>query len=176
MSHWKTVSGRRTRRPITPLHDCTYSEMRQRYPWAQVFRAGFIIFSRVADTIKLLLVYQKAEPGLVRRRGLPKGAASLADHGVLDTALRELLEETGISADNISMQPAEFVIERSEIHVPEVVVYFVATTGADLPVTIDAAELDGYEWYDIRCGLRAIEPVAKPTARLLAVLDTMKWE
>lgn len=172
MSEWKE---RRTKINGAEADPLSYPALRRQYPWVEVFRAGFIVLSDHDDP-HMLLVYQRAEGALPRRRGLPKGRALRSDTTILDTAARELREETGIDVfGSATLLPAKFVIERPEISVRELVIYFVAVLESPHAITLDTAELDGYEWFDLRNSLRSVRPTSKPTTRLFAVLDDVDF-
>ncbi len=106
--------------------------------------AGLILFTRSTPVQFLLMKHAD-------RWDLPKGHAE-AGESILQTALRETEEETGVAANQISVDETfRFVTEyyvvgkkRGDYH--KRVTYFLGTI--DLPVDIKLTEHIGYQWFD----------------------------
>ncbi len=106
--------------------------------------AGLLLFTRAEPTQFLLM--QHAD-----RWDLPKGHAEL-DETILQTALRETEEETGIAANSICVDELfRFVMEyyvvgkkRGDYH--KRVTYFLGTI--EQAVEIHITEHIGYRWFD----------------------------
>jgi 8-oxo-dGTP pyrophosphatase MutT (NUDIX family) len=106
--------------------------------------AGLLLFTRAEPTQFLLMRHAD-------RWDLPKGHAEL-NETILQTALRETEEETGIAANSICVDEAfRFVMEyyvvgkkRGDYH--KRVTYFLGTV--EQPVKIRLTEHIGYQWFD----------------------------
>lgn len=106
--------------------------------------AGLLLFTRAEPTQFLLMKHAD-------RWDLPKGHAEL-DETILQTALRETEEETGIAANSICVDEVfRFVLEyyvvgkqRGDYH--KRVTYFLGTI--EQPMEILITEHIGYQWFD----------------------------
>lgn len=170
--------------PLSSIEDFhryfNYKSLFRTYSDAQEFRAGIILVYRSNE---MLMIHQKPttyledsiEKNLGMRRGFPKGGRNASDISALDTALREVHEETGINITdpqyNARLSVSTFIIP----HVYEVFVYFVCVVDTKPTVTICEQELDGYEWVDVKSGLRGIRSTTIPTARLLCELENVDF-
>jgi len=164
------------------------------YPWAETFRAGIILLCRTPgsddkvdyQSLKLLMVWQKAEictakdgstKALPARLGFPKGRRDDNESNALQTALRELKEETCIDIYDtqlharIVVQP--IIIPRKGCNIDEVLVYFIIYIDHEPMVRICDRELSGYEWINASTGLRGLYPTTLPTAELLKLIESI---
>ncbi|MEZ6133544.1 MAG: NUDIX domain-containing protein [Pirellulaceae bacterium] len=106
--------------------------------------AGMLLLTRTAPVQFLLMQHSN-------RWDLPKGHAEPGE-SILETALRETEEETGISADEIHVDPSfKFAIEyyvtgkkRGDYH--KRVTYFLGTVEA--PREVELTEHVGFRWFD----------------------------
>lgn len=174
---------RRIGSPLNSIEDFhryfNYRSLFRTYTDAQEFRAGIILVYQC----EMLMVHQKPttylddsiEKSLGMRRGFPKGGRNADDISALDTALREVREETGINVTdtlyNARLSVSTFIIP----HVYEVFIYFVCVVDTKPTITICEQELDGYEWIDVKSGLRGIRSTTIPTARLLCELENVDF-
>lgn len=155
-----------------------YDKLCVRFPLAKIFRAGVLVICEDAGAHKLLLVHQNAtyvnvsgaRKRIPPRRGLPKGSRDSIDPTAVDTAMRELFEETNIRlltlGARISQTP--FIINRPEVG--EVTIYFLALLAAAPPVTVDGKEIRGYSWVDVGPQLRTHADATIPTQMMFDAL------
>jgi hypothetical protein len=126
------------------------------------------------------MVHQKPtdrfEKTRTMRRGFPKGGESSGDKSALDTAFRELYEETSIdlTTHDAQIAPQTFMIPRQSVG--EMFIYFLCIIDHEPPVNICTTELMGYEWYDARASLRGIQSVTIPTSTLLNTLEDVDFD
>lgn len=125
-----------------------YAGLREQFPTAKVFRAGALII----HAGRLLMVHHAEITGKKRvpeRRGFPKGSSEACDKSALDTARREVREETGLDifTHKFIIRPTAIIMpyQTSEMHI-----YFLVDAIGDQPrVKIcDPREIAGYSWYD----------------------------
>src|ERR1700722_9291346 len=107
--------------------------------------AGFVIYRRTPDGIKYLLLY---------RRGaywnFPKGHFKPGERSI-DTALRELEEETGLKKTDLRILPNFRAYERFQFKVGnqkifDTVILFLAET-KKAEIKIEPREHSGYAWF-----------------------------
>lgn len=179
-----------------------YNYMHTVYPWATTFRAGVILLCETANlstkqapnetdyqSFKMLMVWQKAENCITKngslkplpaRLGFPKGRQDDNDRNALQTALRELKEETSIDIRHDSRLHARIVvpsiiIPREGHDINEVLIFFIVIIKCEPKVQICDYELSGYEWINIATGLRGLSPTTTPTAGLLKLIEDIDF-
>ncbi len=164
-----------------------YTVLEKVYPWAKVFRAGYIVVATSVENTtvtpvtstsvhrKILIVHQRES----LFKGPPKGRRQSQDKSALHTATRELAEETGIDIFDerlgAQISPCVFAFERSEIGVEEVILYFVLILAAKPDIVVDDEELTGYEWFDAHGSFKSIRPVSKATEHLFRALEDVDF-
>lgn len=161
-----------------------YSNIRKAFPWAQIIRAGFICLYKPLDTIdaEVLLVQQKATQFMSRgqkiikppRYGPPKGIADNKDISAIDTALRELFEETSVVPSIEIIQPATIIVRRPELN--ELMIYYIALfkTRPDVNICID--ELLDYKWFDVSSVYYEVgKDATTPTKSVLMLLNHINY-
>lgn len=118
--------------------------MKSNSPRPTVFAAGMIIFAKTQPLSFLLLKHKD-------RWDLPKGHAEPGEN-LLETALRETEEETGIRSDQLQMDAGfQYSLEYSVKHskrgkYQKGVHYFLAFV--DEQVDIQLTEHIGYQWFE----------------------------
>jgi len=152
------------------------------FPQAFTIRSGILLVCKnLHSNPTLLLVKEKegvyntcnGEKIFPSRYGPPKGAAILSDKSALETAERELYEETNIMLRSIPrarLLLSSIVYYRPEVH--EAIIYFIVFTDHQPPVQICNKELSGYAWVDMKIGLSRIQNVSIPTQVLFGILDS----
>lgn len=113
------------------------------FPHAICFRAGVILITNG----RVLTVRENATP---ERIGPPKGLAEKSDFSAFDTAVRELLEETGvdITQHNVDFSKATITIVNQH-QTTEVFIYFIARVDTPPVVNIQKSEICSYDYVDI---------------------------
>jgi bis(5'-nucleosidyl)-tetraphosphatase len=107
--------------------------------------AGFVIFRRTTDGIKFLLLYRRGSYW-----NFPKGHFKPGESSI-DTALRELEEETGIRKADLHILPNFRAYERFNFQVgtqriyDTVILFMAETRRAD--IRIEPREHAGYAWF-----------------------------
>jgi 8-oxo-dGTP pyrophosphatase MutT (NUDIX family) len=150
-------------------------------------RAGFLVILRTHDIEndiqcnELLVVKEKGNTcyknGILQtippRLGPPKGSAEQCDISALDTAKRELFEETGINvhdpAIDAKLLETTFIYYRPKVS--EIIVYFVIFISKMPKISLCTRELLDYQWIDMAPGLRRITDVTDPTSKIFSLLD-----
>jgi len=126
-----------------------YADLRKQFPTAKVFRAGALIL----HAGRLLMVHHAeiiSKKRVPERRGFPKGSFEACDKSALDTARREVREETGLD-----IFTRKFIIRPTAIIMPyqtsEMHIYFLVDAIGDRPQVkiCDPREIAGYSWYDL---------------------------
>ena len=107
--------------------------------------AGFVIFRRTTDGIKFLLLYKRGAYW-----NFPKGHFKPGERSI-DTALRELEEETGIKKADLHILPNFRAYERFHFQVGtqriyDTVILFMAET-RNAEIRIEPREHSGYAWF-----------------------------
>ena len=162
-----------------------YSNVRKAFPWAQIIRAGFICLYKPTDEAdaEILLVQQKATQFMSRgqkitkppRYGPPKGMADNKDISAVDTALRELFEETSIIPDKENIQPVTLIVRRPELN--ELMIYYIALFKARPDVNICLKELTDYKWFDVSSVYYEVgKDATTPTKSVLMMLNHLKYD
>lgn len=165
-----------------------YSVMRKAFPWSKKFRGGMIIIYRElgpTPVCKMLMV-QQSTPRILPSdyfkthttayRGFPKGSYESYDKSLLQTAIRETKEETGISIIGNSMLfTSAIIIPRPELGLEETHVYFISIFDTLPDVCVDGEEIVGYEWIDLGRNSREITDVSVPTFCVLRFLEQVDF-
>ena len=107
---------------------------------------GVVAYRRRGDVREFLLVQHHAG-----HWAFPKGHAE-ADETPIDTARRELAEETGLTSIDVRERPAfeehyRFTKKAGQV-VDKTVTYYLAEVSADAEVTVQAEEIAAYQWGD----------------------------
>lgn len=169
-----------------------YTTLREIFPWVNIFRAGMVVLSTEckngAKEFEMLLVHQKPhyytdEKGYRKlmplRKGPPKGASDPDDVSALQTAQRELTEETGIDITdpkyNSRLCITTFLHRRTEYTIQELFIYFIVIVDKRPAVKICTKELIGYEWVNVKKSLHNIDGATKPTLSLLTALENVNF-
>ncbi len=127
--------------------------------------AGFVIFRRTTDGIKYLLLYKRGSYW-----NFPKGHFEPGERSI-DTALRELEEETGLKKADLHIIPNFRAYERFHFQVGNqkiydtVILFLAETKKAD--VRIVPREHSGYAWFLHQDALSAIGKKYVDVARVL---------
>ena len=158
-----------------------YDNIRIGYNWANDFRAGFAVIYQDPTNCKhceLLMVQQKPENGTtIAKIGPPKGSVEKNDISALDTATRELREETAIDLFdpklNAKLLLSVCMSRRPEDTVEELIIYFMVVVNSKPEVVIDTNELIGHTWIDMSKGFKRYTNVTTPTRQLLDLLENM---
>jgi 8-oxo-dGTP pyrophosphatase MutT (NUDIX family) len=139
------------------------------FPSMVQFRAGIALVyvdNVPADRVELLLVkenttkytnlhgYECYSKGFY---GPPKGGIADGDSSLLETAERELLEETGINLREIASSAwmTKYVVgvevprPEKDIDAMEYLMYFIVIITTKPTVTVCEKEISGYKWIDI---------------------------
>jgi 8-oxo-dGTP pyrophosphatase MutT (NUDIX family) len=168
--------------PHTFQDKCSYDTLEHVFTWAESYRAGCIVVYKPLDDVPQLLIVHQQPPTYtsikvpnIAFKGLPKGGRIKEDATALDTAFRELVEETSINlADpdlGAVMSYTMFAVERPEQGINEIIIYFCVTVRTKPNIILDNAELAGYEWHDVSLGYDKIQPVSRPTQLLFKMLQ-----
>lgn len=107
--------------------------------------AGFVIFRRTTDGIKFLLLYRRGSYW-----NFPKGHFKPGERSI-DTALRELEEETGLKKNDVRIFPNFRAYERFQFQVGnqkifDTVILFLGET-RKAEIRIEPREHSGYAWF-----------------------------
>ncbi len=162
-----------------------YNSLSNIFPNIRTYRAGFLCLYTGHSMVEVLMVKEKGQTfrdahGIhvkPEHFGLPKGHAESQDTSALDTATRELYEETGINVrgmGNARLMPTVFVIHRVEGPISEIIVYFIVILNQRPPVVICKKELCDYAWINLRKETRLLKDATIPTKKLFAVLENVK--
>ncbi len=107
--------------------------------------AGFVIYRRTADGVKFLLLYRRGSYW-----NFPKGHFKPGERSI-DTALRELEEETGLKKSDLRIIPNFRAYERFQFQVGNqkifdtVILFLAETKKAD--IRIEPREHSGFGWF-----------------------------
>jgi 8-oxo-dGTP pyrophosphatase MutT (NUDIX family) len=117
----------------------------KRIPTKKQVVAGFVVYRKTTDGIKFLLLYRRGNYW-----NFPKGHFEPGERSI-DTALRELEEETGIKKSELRIAPNfrayerfYFKIGNQGIH--DTVILFLAETHK-AEITVRPREHSGYGWF-----------------------------
>jgi 8-oxo-dGTP pyrophosphatase MutT (NUDIX family) len=153
------------------------------FPNARTVRSGILLICKPGPKCNPKLLLVKEKEGVYKTRngeklfpvrfGPPKGAAKAEDRTALETAERELYEETKININKVPrarLLLSSLVYYRPEVN--EVLVYFIVFVDHQPPVQICDKELAGYAWVDMAGGLARIQNVSTPTGKVFGILDS----
>ncbi len=107
--------------------------------------AGFVVYRRTNEGMKFLLLYRRGNYW-----NFPKGHFEPGEHSI-DTALRELEEETGIKKSELRIAPNFRAYERFYFKIGNqgiydtVILFLAETHRAD--IKIDPREHSGFAWF-----------------------------
>lgn len=171
-------------------HNITkYSILRDVFPWARWFRAGMIILYKDEQDIHLLRVCQnetafRLEDNSIEfhppRYGLPKGSISPGDISAMETARREVQEETGIDpaeyGDRVWCPPTTIIAPFPQKNIEEVHIWIPVIFYVKPSVRICNKEIIKYEWRNIK-EYRSIYPNASYTNAppIIALLNNIDF-
>ena len=132
------------------------------------YKCGCLVFTRVESNLCLLLVEQSAAPYYW---GPPKGSAEASDVSALETATRELAEETGIDYYSGLPGNTSIVLSRWPQDPNEYLIYYPVFFDSPPEVSIETEELRGHKWMPVSDLLELIGQVSTPTAHLFQILS-----
>jgi len=169
-THWKPKKQKNNIwNNLRDVYD--YNTLKEVFPWADTFRAGVVVVHQGANP-EILLVYERYNIKNKQVKGPPKGMAELYESNALDTAIRELREETNITINsNDRLLPVQVIVPRA--HLKEVLIYFIVLFRERPSISVCEKELTGYEWCPITNILNQAGDVSESTRRLLDVISTM---
>jgi 8-oxo-dGTP pyrophosphatase MutT (NUDIX family) len=150
------------------------------FPWAHTFRGGIILLHKDDEQIRaddpaqawsMLMIHEKERRDgdtliLPRRCGFPKGSSGVDDRNILQTAMRELVEETGINLHAVGARlvGTPIILPRTEGGIDEEFTFFIAIVKERPPLTFGAG-IDGGEWVNVASRLiKSTRPVS-PSVR-----------
>ena len=127
--------------------------------------AGFVIFRRTVDGLKFLLLYKRGNYW-----NFPKGHFEPGERSI-DTALRELEEETGIRKSELRIVPNFRAYERFYFRIGnqgiyDTVILFLAETHK-AEIRIEPREHSGYGWFLQRDAMNVIGKKYQDTRKVL---------
>jgi 8-oxo-dGTP pyrophosphatase MutT (NUDIX family) len=143
-------------------------------PTKQQVVAGFVIFRRTTDGVKFLLLYRRGSYW-----NFPKGHFKPGER-TIDTALRELEEETGIKKSELRIVPNFRAYERFHFQVGSerifdtVILFLAETHKAD--IRIEPREHSGYAWFLPRDASNIIGKKYEDTRKVLRQANTFLTE
>ncbi|MDE2018910.1 MAG: NUDIX domain-containing protein [Patescibacteria group bacterium] len=126
---------------ITPGENHTH----EKPPTKKQVVAGFVVYRKTTDGIKFLLLYRRGNYW-----NFPKGHFEPGERSI-DTALRELEEETGIKKTELRIVPNFRAYERYYFRIGNegiydtVILFLAETHKAD--IRIDPREHSGFGWF-----------------------------
>lgn len=121
------------------------SESLEKLPTKKQVVAGFVVYRRTPDGIKFLLLYRRGNYW-----NFPKGHFEPGERSI-DTALRELEEETGIKKSELRIAPNFRAYERFYFKIGNqgiydtVILFLAETHKAD--ISIEPEEHSGFGWF-----------------------------
>ncbi|KAL6059973.1 NUDIX hydrolase [Balamuthia mandrillaris] len=164
-----------------------YEYLRKVFTWARVFKAGILLVHDGEDAAKILFVKQKSTTAILQdkkvlvpsRFGLPKGHAEAFDKSALDTAKRELREETGVDIDDprlgARVLTTPIIYRRPEYDIEELTIYFIAVVQHKPEVHFCPKELEGAEWFEIKREIKTLDGLSVPTKGIIAAVGEIDW-
>ncbi len=158
----------------------SYNVLQKAFPWKKLVRAGVIPIFMGNGPIEVLMVHQRAEEQRLKggrtkhlpvRAGFPKGQQEDCDKSALETALRELKEETGIDVHDARLAArivvSTIIIPRMGRGIDELLIYFIVIIGCKPQISICEHELSGYSWINIASSLKNEYTTTWATAKIL---------
>ena len=153
-----------------------YSIVRKWYPYVRTYRAGCVV--KCLDEILFVIerpIVDETGKYLGPRAGFPKGAIATGDVSAVDTALRELAEETGIIPGKGSLIATSSIIIPRTDPVHEVSFYFLVIIPGPTPViTCDDEILRGV-WMSIGGNIHS-DSNTIPTQAVIRVIEQLDWD
>jgi 8-oxo-dGTP pyrophosphatase MutT (NUDIX family) len=137
----------------------------QRIPTKKQVVAGFVVYRKTTDGIKFLLLYRRGNYW-----NFPKGHFKPGERSI-DTALRELEEETGIKKTELRMLPNFRAYERFYFKIGSqgiydtVILFLAEAHKAD--IRIEPREHSGYGWFLYHDALNVIGKKYGDTRKVL---------
>ena len=137
----------------------------KRIPTKKQVVAGFVVYRKTTDGIKFLLLYRRGNYW-----NFPKGHFKPGERSI-DTALRELEEETGIKKTELRMLPNFRAYERFYFKIGNqgiydtVILFLAETHKAD--IRIEPREHSGYGWFLYHDALNVIGKKYGDTRKVL---------
>jgi len=127
---------------MSPAHE---EKPREKFPTKKQVVAGFVVYRRTADGVKFLLLYRRGNYW-----NFPKGHFKSGERSI-DTALRELEEETGVKKSELRIIPNFRAYERFYFRVGnegiyDTVILFLAETHK-AEIKIAPREHSGFAWF-----------------------------
>ena len=119
----------------------------------KIVSAGFVVYRKTKEGNKFLLLYRGRNTW-----DMPRGKME-EDERSLQTAFREVGEETGLSRKDLKMQRnfkefEKFPYNRGKEKMFKVVIFYLAETDKDIIKVSD--EHDGYAWFSLNDARRHI--------------------
>lgn len=136
---------------MPPVHE---EKPYEKLPTKKQVVAGFVVYRRTSDGIKFLLLYRRGNYW-----NFPKGHFEAGERSI-DTALRELEEETGIKKSELRIIPNFRAYERFYFRVGNegiydtVILFLAETHKADVKIT--PREHSGFAWFLYRDAMNVI--------------------
>lgn len=118
---------------------------------SKVLSCGVVPFREHDGALQLLVIQHRGG-----HWGFPKGRREAKDKNDLDNALRELSEETGLSAEQVVIDPAEQIREeyryqRRGAQVSKVVIFFIGKVlDPNAAISVPLDELRAYRWVSFK--------------------------
>jgi 8-oxo-dGTP pyrophosphatase MutT (NUDIX family) len=130
---------------MSPTREIREPDESKRIPTKKQVVAGFVVYRKTSDGIKFLLLYRRGNYW-----NFPKGHFEPGETSI-DTALRELEEETGIKKAEVHIAPNFRAYERFYFKIGnqgiyDTVILFLAETHK-AEITIRPREHSGYGWF-----------------------------
>src|SRR5579864_3602253 len=148
---------------MPPAREIT--EQPKRIPTRQQVVAGFVVYRKTSDGIKFLLLYRRGNYW-----NFPKGHFEPGERSI-DTALRELEEETGIKKSELRIVPNFRTYERFYFKIGnqgiyDTVILFLAETHKT-DIRIEPREHSGFGWFLYHDALNVIGKKYGDTRKVL---------
>jgi bis(5'-nucleosidyl)-tetraphosphatase len=149
----------------TPIRTSDAPEHSEKPPTKKQVVAGFVVYRKTTDGIKFLLLYRRGNYW-----NFPKGHFKPGERSI-DTALRELEEETGIKKSELRIEPDFRAYERFFFRVGnqgiyDTVILFLAETHK-AEISIEPREHSGYGWFVYRDALSVLGKKYQDTRKVL---------
>jgi len=147
-----------SRNDETPIHG-------EKLPTKQQVVAGFVVYRKTSDGIKFLLLYRRGNYW-----NFPKGHFKPGERSI-DTALRELEEETGIKKSELRIVPNFRAYERFYFRIGNqgiydtVILFLAETHKADIRIV--PREHSGFGWFLYRDAVNILGKKYQDTRKAL---------
>ncbi len=135
------------------------------------YKCGCLVFSRMNDQIVILVVRQSLYPYFW---GPPKGSWDVKDTCAIDTAVRELYEETGINYHDGRAGNTCILLSRWPQDSMENMIYYTVYFAEPPEVILENNELSEYQWIPLNSLADIKNKVSTPTAHLFQILERAK--